>query len=297
MKIGMNMLLWTGHVREEHFDLFGKFRATGFDGAEIPIFDLATAEHYRRIGRAAADAGLELTASSALSEPFDPLSADPAARRLAADRLEQLIERAHDCGARLLVGPLFQVLGKFSGEAPTQAERDRAAEVHRMVARTAEDAGVEIALEPLNRFEAHLLNTVDQTTAYLDDLDSPWFGALFDTFHAHIEEKDPVEAAGALHRSGRLSHVHISENDRGAPGRGHAKLRETIERLKTLGYDRWLTIEAFGSAVPELAAATRVWRAFFADPQEVYGEGFRLIRDAWDAAPGATTDTRLPEAS
>jgi D-psicose/D-tagatose/L-ribulose 3-epimerase len=144
-------------------------------------------------------------------------------------------------------------------------------------------AGIVPALEPLNRFEAYLLNTMDQAIAYAERVGSDGIGILYDTFHANIEEKDPLAALHAIHASGNLSHVHISENDRGTPGRGHAKIRETIAALKAFGYDGWLTIEAFGRGVPELAAATRVWRDFFASPEEVYTEGYQLIRSCWEA--------------
>jgi D-psicose/D-tagatose/L-ribulose 3-epimerase len=129
-----------------------------------------------------------------------------------------------------------------------------------------------------------LLNTCEQTIAYAERLGVPGFGVLYDTFHANIEEKDPIAALHTLHASGWLGHVHISENDRGTPGRGHAKIREAIAALKGFGYDGWLTIEAFGRGLPELAAATRVWRDFFASPEEVYTEGFSYIRNCWDAA-------------
>ncbi len=81
-----------------------------------------------------------------------------------------------------------------------------------------------------------------------------------------------------------LSHVHISENDRGVPGTGHAKIREAIHALKALNYDGWLTIEAFGRGLPELAAATRVWRDLHDSPEQVYTEGFRYIRQCLDEA-------------
>ncbi|WP_218279952.1 sugar phosphate isomerase/epimerase family protein [Verrucomicrobium spinosum] len=81
-----------------------------------------------------------------------------------------------------------------------------------------------------------------------------------------------------MFNSGKLNHVHISENDRGTPGRGHAPCREAIRKLKGLGYDGWLTIEAFGGSLPDLAAATRVWRDFFSSPEEVYTEGYELIK-------------------
>jgi D-psicose/D-tagatose/L-ribulose 3-epimerase len=187
-------------------------------------------------------------------------------------------------GAQALVGPWFQPLGVFSGEGPNEAELDRCAGVHGQVAQKARDAGLICALEPLNRFECYLLNTCEQSSAYLERLNEPGFGILYDTFHANIEEKDPLAAFQTAWAKGHVNHVHISENDRGTPGRGHAKIRETIAALKGVGYDGWLTIEAFGKALPELAAATRVWRDFFASPEEVFTEGYAYIRDCWNAA-------------
>lgn len=278
MKIGINMLLWTGHVLEEHFALFDCIKSWGFDGVEIPVMNLAPTAHYKRVGEAARNCGLEITTSSAFTSDIDPLADD---RTRAADYLKHVIERVNALGSNLLVGPLYQVLGKFSGSAPTDSERRRAAELHWAVAPEAIAAGVECALEPLNRFEAHLLNTVEQTVNYLGTLEAPAFSGMYDTFHAHIEEKDPIVALAAMHRAGWLRHIHIAENDRGIPGHGHAKLRETIRYLNSVGYDRWLTIEAFGTGVSELAAATRVWRSFFSDPENVCREGGRFIRNVW----------------
>jgi len=153
-----------------------------------------------------------------------------------------------------------------------------AAEVHRAIAPVAEAANVKCAIEALNRFESHLLNTMEQAAAYVRRVNHPNFGAMFDAFHAHIEEKDPLAAIETIHATGRLYHVHISENDRGTPGRGHADIRGAIRKLKYLGYDGWLTIEAFGSALPDLVAATRVWRDFFPNAEQVYTEGHALIR-------------------
>jgi D-psicose/D-tagatose/L-ribulose 3-epimerase len=81
-----------------------------------------------------------------------------------------------------------------------------------------------------------------------------------------------------------LSHVHISENERGTPGRGHIDFPAALRALKSSGYDGWLTIEAFGRALPPLAAARRVWRDFFPTPTQVYREGYKVIRSCWDAA-------------
>lgn len=285
MKIGMNFLLWTGYVTEEHSVIFRKLKAVGFDGVEIPVFDARSPAHYRRLGGILDDEGLERTAVTILPDAqHNAISPVATYREGAVSHLKRAVECAHALGARVLAGPYFQVLGQFTGERPSETELMHAAAVHRVIAPIARDAGMVCALEPLNRFEAHLLNTVEQSVRYAQRVNDPGFGILYDTFHANIEEKDPIAALRQLHATGRLRHIHISENDRGTPGRGHAKIRETIVALKELGYDDWLTIEAFGRGVPELAAATRVWRDFFLDPEQVYTEGYRLIRESWNSA-------------
>ena len=284
MKIGMNLLLWTGHVGEEHVPLLKAIKATGFDGVEVPVFDASDEGHYRWLGCVLVDLGLERTIVALLpDEAHSPLSPDAAARAGALDHLTRAIGCGQALGAQVMAGPWFQPLGVFSGDPPTELELEHCAEVHRQILPLLKAAGIRPALEPLNRFEAYLLNTMEQAAAYAERVGEGGIGILYDTFHANIEEKDPIAALRAIHASGNLSHIHISENDRGTPGRGHAKIREAIAVLKELGYDGWLTIEAFGRALPELAAATRVWRDFFASPEEVYVEGYRYIRQCWDA--------------
>ena len=283
MKIGMNMLLWTGHVTQEHVPVLRALKDTGFDGVEVPVFDVSDEGHYRWLAGVLDDIGLERTVVALIpDEAHNPLVADAACRARAVDHLKRAIDCTAALGGTVMAGPWFQPLGVFSGDRPADAELDRCAEVHRQVLPLMRAAGITPGLEPLNRFEAYLLNTCDQAIAYAERVGEDGIGILYDTFHANIEEKDPIAALHALHASGNLAHVHISENDRGTPGRGHARIAETIAALKALGYDGWLTIEAFGRGVPELAAATRVWRDFFASPEEVFSEGFSYIRQCWD---------------
>lgn len=285
MKIGMNLLLWTGHVGEAHVPILRALKATGFDGVEVPVFDVSDEGHYRWLAGVLDDIGLDRTVVAIIpDEAHSPISPEAAARQGARDHLRRVVDCTAALGGTVLAGPWFQPLGVFTGEKPSEAELDRCAEVHRDILPYAKAAGITAGLEPLNRFEAHLLNTCDQAIAYAKRIGEGGIGILYDTFHANIEEKDPIAALRALHASGNLNHVHISENDRGTPGRGHAPIRETIAALKALGYDGWLTIEAFGRGVPDLAAATRVWRDFFASEEEVYTEGHALIRGSWDAA-------------
>jgi D-psicose/D-tagatose/L-ribulose 3-epimerase len=102
---------------------------------------------------------------------------------------------------------------------------------------------------------------------------------MYDTFHANIEEKDPIAAIKTIER--HMIHVHISENDRGTPGKGHVPWEATYKALRAVKYDGRLTIEAFGRTVPALAAATRVWRDFFPNKEEVYRSGFKSMKEGW----------------
>jgi D-psicose/D-tagatose/L-ribulose 3-epimerase len=283
VKIGINLLLWTGHVTQELAPLFKALKDTGFDGVELPIFDASDPAHYAELGRLLDDLGLERTVTTTIPDAaHDPTSSDPAARQAGFDHLARVIECCAALNAQVLAGPWYQPLGIFSGQGATLGELERCAEVHRRVAPLARGAGLTCALEVLNRFECYMLNTCEQASAYLDLLGEPGFGIHFDTFHAHIEERDSVTAVTGAWQRGHLRHVHISENDRGTPGRGQARIAETISALKALGYDDWLTIEAFGRGVPELAAATRIWRELFPSEEELYTEGHRFIRECWE---------------
>lgn len=184
-------------------------------------------------------------------------------------------------GSTLLIGPI-QTLGEFTGLRPSDIEIERDCAFHRAVGDHAAALGVRVAIEAMNRFEAHLFNTMARLVAYLDCVAHPAIGGMYDTFHANIEELDPPATIAPSMR--HIAHVHISEHDRGIPGRGHVPWKATFRALKGSGYDGWLTIEAFGRASPDFAAKTRVRREFAA-PEDIYRQGFDFIRSNWAASP------------
>src|SRR5436190_1635970 len=107
--------------------------------------------------------------------------------------------------------------------------------------------------------------------AHLKDVYHANFRMMYDTFHANIEEKDITEALSGCAEV--LIHVHVSENDRSTPGKGAVNWKETFAALKTIPYKGSLTIEAFGPALPELAAATKIWRRMFEDEEQLAKDG------------------------
>jgi D-psicose/D-tagatose/L-ribulose 3-epimerase len=282
MKAGFNMLLWTGHVTEEDFPRLETLKKAGFDGVEIPLFGGDTA-HFEKVGKAIKDNGLGCTSVTVIpDEEHNPISPDAGHRKGGLEHLKWAVNCSEALGSEILCGPFYQPLGVFTGEGPTEDEKKRAAQVHQEASDYAAKANVTLAVEYLNRFECYFLNTMAATADFVKRVNKPNYGVLFDTFHAHIEEKDPVGCIGP--NIDIIKHVHISENDRGTPGRGHVDWAGTFKALRSAGYDGWLMIEAFGRALPDLAAATRVWRDLSTSPEEVYTEGLKLIKEQWQAA-------------
>lgn len=283
MKIGFNLLLWTGHVTEENFPVLEKLKAAGYDGVEIPIFDVSDPAHFTKIGRVLDDNGLSRCAVTICPTDAQSLiSKVPSHRQGGVDHLKRVVECAHNAGIENICGPYYQELCNFTGTGATDDEKQWAAEGHRQMADAAQQAGVRLTIESLNRFECHFLNTIEQAAAYVKLVNHPNFFTMYDTFHANIEEKNPL---GVIEPNlDVIKHVHISANDRGTPGKDHTPIRETIAIFKKNGYDNWMVIEAFGRALPDLAAATRVWRDLFESPEEVYTFGLQYIHDAWAAA-------------
>jgi len=281
MKLGFNLLLWTPHVTLAHEPILKALKKTGYDGVEIPMFEGDPA-HYARLGELLDTLGLERTVVSVLGAGHNPLSPDKAQQAAAAARAKWTIDCTAALGASILGGPMHSELGYFSGSPATAAERKRAISFHKRAGDYAAKHKVTFALEALNRFECYLLNTMEQLAAYVEEVNHPAIAAMYDTFHANIEEKDPVAAIKTIRP--HLAHVHISENDRGTPGKGHVPWADTYKALKKVKYDGWLTIEAFGRSMPALAAATRVWRDFAPTPEEVYKLGFRNMKQGWAKA-------------
>ena len=118
---------------------------------------------------------------------------------------------------------------------------------------------------------ASLRDAAEQTARFIRAVDHPYCKMMFDSFHANIEEKD--QAAAIKSCAAETIHVHVSENDRGTPGTGQVRWDSFFRGLKETGYDGYLTIEAFGLALPALAAATRVWRPLFTDADGLCREG------------------------
>lgn len=278
MKLGINLFLWADRMDDGLLPVLELVKRIGYDGVELPIFDLDEAQ-WQRWGQRLDDVGLERTANTVIAPEHNPLSPDPSVREAAYRHMRSVIDCCAAVGAPLLCGPHQVALGVFTGRGPTQAEWDRSVEHLRRVADYAAQAGVTLAEEVVNRFELYHVNTLDEGIRLVDEIHHPNCRLHFDTFHAHIEERDPADAIRRA--GGRIAHVHISENDRGVPGTGSIPWDATFNALRDIDYNGWLTVEAFGNSLPNLVAATKIWRPLFESEEQLASEAYSFLRANW----------------
>jgi D-psicose/D-tagatose/L-ribulose 3-epimerase len=276
MKYGLNLLLWTGELHEAVLPALAFLKQIGYDGVEVPIFN--TRLDYAAWGRRLDDLGLARTAVTFRGADDNPISGDPAVRARAVDRMKGTLDCCAAAGCTALVGPYHSAYAVFTGRGPTADEWAWGIDTLREVAHHSQTLGITMGLEPLNRHETFLLNTQADAARFCRDVNHPSCRVMYDTYHAHAEESSPAAAIAAS--GDLLCHVHISENHRGLPGSGQVRWTETFDALHTAGYDGWLVVEAFGLALPELAAATRTWRRTFPSESELAAGALAFMRAA-----------------
>jgi D-psicose/D-tagatose/L-ribulose 3-epimerase len=140
---------------------------------------------------------------------------------------------------------------------------------------------VDVAIEPLNRFETSFLNTVEQGCVLVEAIAGARIGLLLDTFHMNIEEQ---EIGSSIVRAARhIKHFHTCENNRGAPGSGHIDWRDVFTALKKIKYDRFAVIESYNPEIPQLAERVSVWRSFASNQDSLGRDGLTFLNETFAA--------------
>ena len=274
MKYGMNLLLWSGEVTSEMLPTCEQLKTAGYDGVELPMFNLEL--DYKSLGESLDSMGLARTAVTIRGEEDNPISPDASVRAKGVELTKQTLDCCAAAGVETLVGPYHSALGYFSGAGPTDDEWKWGVDSMRQVAEHAGQVGVKLGVEALNRFECYFLNTHGDSARFVREVDHPACGMMYDTFHSNIEEKSVTDAVNA--GGDKLFHIHISENDRSTPGQGAVRWDENFDAIVKSGYDGWLVIEAFGLALPEIAAATKIWRRMYKDEITLATEGLNFMK-------------------
>ena len=274
MKFGMNLLLWTGELHDGLIPVLEMLKNLGYDGVEVPLFN--TGLDYAAWGKRLDDLGLARTAVTVRGVEDNPISPDAAVRAKGVANTKQGLDCCAAIGATTLVGPYHSALGAFSGQGPTADEWKWGVDSMRQVAEHAGKVNVTLGVECLNRFETYLLNTHSESARFAREVNHPYCRVMYDTFHSNIEEKCIGQAIHAC--ADVLCHVHISENDRSTPGKGNVRWAENFDALRQINYNGWMMVEAFGLALPELAAATKIWRRMFESEMQLSRDALAFMR-------------------
>jgi len=273
-KIGFNLLPWSAGVSAQVFPLLSRLKTIGYDGVECFIGS-ADVQEYKSLANCAKDLELSVDGVFVVDEGNNPISSDPSIRKCALDKIKWAIDRGHDMNSTIICGPFHSAHSIFVNRPSTKDELNYCAEVLHQAGEYAQQAGITLALEAVNRFENYLCNTMSQLRDLVELINHPHVRAMYDTHHANIEEKEikqPIETISPF-----LAHVHISENDRGTPGKGLVHWDEVFKTLKANNYQGWFTIESFSRSDPDFANAINVWREY-SDPWEIAEEGYSFIK-------------------
>lgn len=277
MRIGINSFLFVSPFTTESVKLFPKFKKWGFDTVELPI---EAPEHIdpAKVKAAADKAGLAIGSVCACMGPGRDFRGSEEDQKTAMTYCQTLIDQMVVMGCPSLIGPVYSVVGRADAEEPAAQKAQWALVVKNLkeLAKYAEAKGVQICVEPLNRFETDFLNTCDQALKLLKAVKSPALRLHLDTFHMNIEEKN--QAAAILKAGKLLGHFHACGSDRGTPGGDHIEWKPIVAALKKIKYQGDVVIESFTTDVKVIARAAAIWRRIEPTRDEIAVKGLANLR-------------------
>jgi len=259
VKFGVSTWLWTSPFTTETVNLFPKIKSMGYDAVEIPV-EYPEMIDGKKVNEALQLHGLDVIVCGAFGPSRDLTNEDPAVHENCFQYIIQCLDLCNAWNAKFLAGPMYSAVGKARMISPEQrkVEWDRAVTNIHKVSKLAHERGLEIALEPLNRFESDLINTAEDVMRLITDVNHPAAKVLLDGFHMAIEERNIEQAITSV--GDKLIHIQVSENYRGTPGTGQTPWDSFKKGLANIKYKGVVSIESFTPEIKELAGAVCIWK-------------------------------------
>lgn len=275
MKFAVNSLLFTGTMTKDDLPLLDKVAAMGFDTLEVTPVD-PDVFPAKALRRHAADLGLTLNANFALPLEANTISPDTTTRQKGVDLGRKVVDLCLEAGVEIYCGANYCAWGYLPGRRRSQEEWDWGVESYRKVCDHALGEPITLAVETLNRFESHYLNTAADALRFVTEVGTPNAAVHLDTFHMLREEDD---LAGAIRATGdKMVYFHACGSQRGVPGRDMVPWDATFAALKDIGYTGTIGVESFNPNNEKLAKLVCIWRDFAASPEALATESLAYLR-------------------
>jgi len=273
MKLGIHAYAWCSQWSNDTLDLIDRIRHLGLDFIEIPLMVLETFDAPTVRARLES-VGIGACTSTVLLGDTDITHDDAGVRRKGIQYLKDCVEATAAIGAQNFSGVIYSQHVKAPPSRPTERDWRRSADSLRQVAQFAKNLGMNIGLEPVNRYETYLVNTCAQARRLKDMIDMDNVKIHLDTYHMNIEEKSFYEATRLAGED--LMHYHLCENDRGIPGTGCVDWDGIFKALSEMNYQGYAALESVVDVTDNMN--TWVWRQLAPSGDDLVREGLAFIR-------------------
>lgn len=277
--LGVNSWIWISPLRDDSLEtIAGHVAELGFDALELPLENLGDWDPVAA-GQLLEKHSLAPVVVGAMAPGRDLVSAPDEVIAETQNYLRGLIDAAVALGAGTVVGPFYSSTGRRWNMNDIQ-RRDAYRQLRENLAPVlshASERGVKLAIEPLNRYETSLLNTVDQALDALEPLFGDQLGLALDTYHLNIEEQD---ISAAVARAGRhIAHVQVCGNDRGTVGADHFDWPAFLHALDLARYTGPLCLESFTPENASIAVAASIWRPLASSQDALAADSLAYLRN------------------
>jgi len=275
IKFGASLLSWITPVWTPEAGKYAieKTANAGFDLIEI-LLPSSMEFNSKEVKKQLKDNDLDVVCSLNLPKeahiPFYPKSAEKL--------IKQAIDKTSELETDFLGGVLHSGIGFFSGDPLTENEAEIITEVWGNVADYAKEKGINIGIEPINRYESYVCNTAENVLNLIQKTGKDNLFLHLDTFHMNIEENnfyDPVILADK-----KLKHLHITESHRGMPGEGTVNWNELFKALKAVGFEGNLVLENFSSSIPGMQQMVSLWQKSPYEAEELAVRSLQFLKSS-----------------
>jgi D-psicose/D-tagatose/L-ribulose 3-epimerase len=275
---GISTWVWDSPLTDSNLSgHLARIAAMGFDAVELPLENAGDFTP-AAVREALESTGLTPFLVGAMAPGRDLVAAAPAAVERTQAYLMACVDMASRIGSPTVCGPFYAQTGRVWRMSPEE-RREAYAELRQNlqpVAARAREAGVVLGIEPLNRYETSLINTVEQALEALEPLLGNGVGLALDSYHLHIEERSLAAAVRAA--GDHVVHVQVCGNDRGAPGGDQTDWEGFLQALDEVGYSGPLNIESFTADNAAIAVAASIWRPLAPSQDELAARGLAFLR-------------------